>query len=118
MISTATGTNWRSLFSGVVNSRTCQLAKINNLKSAHFAQAGRNVSCRYPRPSVTVDAAIVSRPEAAGQPLQLLLIQRKNPPCKVDAALRLTAIAELPHAWPYSRLQMAADTTACRVDFV
>lgn len=38
---------------------------------------------RYPRPSVTVDAAIVSKPEAAGEAPQLLLVQRKNPPCRV-----------------------------------
>ncbi len=38
--------------------------------------------CRYPRPSVTVDAAIVAVPERKGGEAQLLLIQRKNPPCK------------------------------------
>lgn len=40
------------------------------------------LSCRYPRPSVTVDAAIIAKP-ADGKPAQLLLIKRKNPPCKV-----------------------------------
>jgi hypothetical protein len=50
---------------------------------------------RYPRPSVTVDAAIVSKPETAGEAPQLLLVQRKNPPCKVcwirDVVLSSTA---------------------------
>ncbi|CAL8464179.1 g3714 [Coccomyxa elongata] len=41
---------------------------------------------KYPRPSVTVDAAIVAQP-ADGKAAQLLLIQRKNPPCKGQWAL-------------------------------
>ncbi|PNW85500.1 hypothetical protein CHLRE_03g189450v5 [Chlamydomonas reinhardtii] len=36
---------------------------------------------QYPRPAVTVDAAIVARPSAAAPP-QLLLIKRKNEPFK------------------------------------
>jgi 8-oxo-dGTP diphosphatase len=31
---------------------------------------------------VTVDAAVVSKPETTGEAPQLLLVQRKNPPCK------------------------------------
>ncbi|KAK9918397.1 hypothetical protein WJX75_003788 [Coccomyxa subellipsoidea] len=42
---------------------------------------------KYPRPSVTVDAAIVAEPDGSGKPAQLLLIQRKNPPCKGQWAL-------------------------------
>lgn len=37
---------------------------------------------KYPRPSITVDAAIVSLPCAERQQARLLLIQRKNPPCQ------------------------------------
>lgn len=46
------------------------------------------LACRYPRPAVTVDAAIVARPSAAAPP-QLLLIKRKNEPFKVDTECRL-----------------------------
>ncbi|CAL5226759.1 g9612 [Coccomyxa viridis] len=40
----------------------------------------------YPRPSVTVDAAIIAKP-AEGKPAKLLLIQRKKPPCQGQWAL-------------------------------
>lgn len=40
----------------------------------------------YPRPAVTVDTIIVSKPASDSQP-KILLIQRKNPPCKGQWAL-------------------------------
>eukprot|EP00878_Enallax_costatus_P008090 GHUV01008460.1.p1 GENE.GHUV01008460.1~~GHUV01008460.1.p1 ORF type:complete len:144 (+),score=7.32 GHUV01008460.1:345-776(+) len=57
----------------------------------------------YPRPALTVDAVIVSKPAAGGQP-KILLIQRKNPPCKVSI-LQL-AVAE--------RHVTAVNPAACR----
>lgn len=42
---------------------------------------------KYPRPSVTVDAAIVAKPDKSGEDAQLLLVRRKNPPCKGSWAL-------------------------------
>ena len=47
---------------------------------------GLDVSCRYPRPGLTVDAVIVARPQASIPP-QLLLIKRKFEPCKDQWAL-------------------------------
>ena len=44
------------------------------------------LGCRYPRPSVTVDAAIIAKP-ADGKPAKLLLIQRKKPPCQVQLSV-------------------------------
>jgi hypothetical protein len=41
---------------------------------------------RWPRPALTVDAVIVAKP-AANTPSQLLLIQRKHPPCKVGCQI-------------------------------
>ena len=48
--------------------------------SAHVSA----IECRYPRPSVTVDAVIVSEPRQT-EPAQLLLIKRKNPPCQASS---------------------------------
>ncbi|CAK0786355.1 hypothetical protein CVIRNUC_009568 [Coccomyxa viridis] len=41
---------------------------------------------KYPRPSVTVDAAIIAK-AGNGKPAQVLLIQRKKPPCEGQWAL-------------------------------
>lgn len=54
---------------------------------ATMASDSQEYTYKYPRPSLTVDAAIVSKPEGAGDTPQLLLIQRKNPPCKGQWAL-------------------------------
>ncbi|KAG2487894.1 hypothetical protein HYH03_013476 [Edaphochlamys debaryana] len=55
--------------------------------STAFAAAATGKFCyQYPRPAVTVDTIIVSKP-AAGAPAQLLLIKRKNPPFKDAWAL-------------------------------
>ncbi|WIA19062.1 hypothetical protein OEZ86_005460 [Tetradesmus obliquus] len=43
-------------------------------------------SYEWPRPALTVDAVIVAKP-ATSTPSQLLLIQRKHPPCKGQWAL-------------------------------
>lgn len=42
---------------------------------------------KWPRPALTVDTAIVAPGAAPGDPPALLLIQRKNPPCKGQWAL-------------------------------
>jgi 8-oxo-dGTP diphosphatase len=43
---------------------------------------------KWPRPSLTVDAAIIVQSEpGSSEPPSLLLIQRKNPPCKGQWAL-------------------------------
>lgn len=44
-------------------------------------------SYNFPRPGLTVDTIIVARPQGGQSAAQLLLIQRKNPPCKDQYAL-------------------------------
>ena len=63
---------------------SCHWLHTKKSSSLHsVADSNEGFCCdRYPRPSVTVDAAIVAQP-ADGKAAQLLLIQRKNPPCKV-----------------------------------
>ncbi len=41
------------------------------------------ISCRYPRPGFTVDAAIVASPHE-GKEAQILLVKRKKPPCQAS----------------------------------
>eukprot|EP00877_Chromochloris_zofingiensis_P007718 jgi/Chrzof1/319/Cz01g11080.t1 len=42
---------------------------------------------KYPRPSLTVDAAIVAKPHSKQDEPKLLLIKRKHPPCQGKWAL-------------------------------
>ena len=52
---------------------------------------------KYPRPSVTVDVALVGQPEAGStSSTKLLLIQRKNPPCQVLLGMSHSPVMYLP----------------------
>ncbi|GFR40485.1 hypothetical protein Agub_g1052 [Astrephomene gubernaculifera] len=52
-----------------------------NRRVANTACMAGQYTYQYPRPALTVDTVIVSRPNG-GTPAQLLLIKRKNPPFK------------------------------------
>eukprot|EP00882_Tetradesmus_deserticola_P010142 GHRQ01010717.1.p1 GENE.GHRQ01010717.1~~GHRQ01010717.1.p1 ORF type:complete len:205 (+),score=63.24 GHRQ01010717.1:219-833(+) len=70
----------------IATTRLLRRVPLIRQRSQSQVRAMAKYSYEWPRPALTVDAVIVAKP-AGSAPAQLLLIQRKHPPCQGQWAL-------------------------------